>query len=61
MPALVQRVDVEVRLQREAQRVPGVRVAGEAVQQQQRGAALAAPVQGAQAETLDDEVAVERA
>ena len=35
-PALVERVDAEVWLQRDAQRVPRMRVAGEAVQQKQR-------------------------
>src|SRR5207244_2805146 len=59
--ARVERHHVEVRLQRDGERVPGVSVAGEAVQQQQRRAAVAAPVQQVQAPSVDGEVALARA
>jgi hypothetical protein len=42
---LVEGVDVEVRLERDAERIPGVSVTGEPVQEQQGGASLAAPVE----------------
>ena len=58
--ALVQRIDVEVRLERDAQRVPGMRVPGEAVQEEQRRAALPAPVQAVQAQAIDGQIAVGR-
>ena len=58
--ALVDGVHVEVRLERDAERVPGVGVAGEAVQEQQRCAAVAAPVEDVEAQTLHREVAIER-
>ena len=48
--ALVERVDVEVRLQRDAERVPRVGVSGEAVQEQERRPALAAPVEAVEPE-----------
>ena len=47
--ALVERQDVEVGLERKAQRVPRVRVAREAVEEQERRASLAAPVEEMQA------------
>ena len=56
MSALVEGVDVKVRLQRDAEGVPGVRVPGEAVQEEQRRSALAAPVEQVEPETLDGEV-----
>src|SRR5216117_3630388 len=59
--ARVERHHVEVRLQRDGERVPGVGVAGEAVQQQQRRAAVAAPVQQVQAPSVEGEVALARA
>ena len=58
--ARIQRVHVEVRLQRDGQRVPRVRVAGEAVQQQQGRSVLAAPVEQAQTAAVDDEIALVR-
>src|SRR5262249_58034599 len=59
--ALVEREDAKVRLQRNGQRVPRVGVAGEAVQQEQRGPALAAPVEEVEPEVLHLEMAVDRA
>ena len=56
MPALVEGVDVEVRLERDAERVPRVRVPREAVQQEQRRSALAAPVEQVEAETLTEKL-----
>ena len=58
--ALVHRVDVEVGLERDAERVPGVRVPGEAVQEEERRAAAAAPVQDVEPQAVDDHVAIDR-
>src|SRR5262249_39689306 len=58
--ALVQGVDVEVRLERDAQRVPRVGVPAEAVQEEERGALLSAPVEGVKPPAVDDEGTVER-
>ena len=60
MAALVEGVDVEVRLERDAQRVPRMGVPGEAVQQQERRAALPAPVEAAQPQAVDGQIAVDR-
>ena len=57
---LVERPDVEVRLERDRERVPRVGVPREAVEQQQMRAALAAPVEDAQLETVDGDVALVR-
>jgi len=59
--ALVHGVDVEMRLERDAQRVPRVRVPGEAVQQQQRRAPLTAPVEDVESQAVDGQEAIERA
>jgi peptide/nickel transport system substrate-binding protein len=59
--ALIERVDVEVGLERDAQGIPRVRVAREAVQEQQRRAAFAAPVEQMQPQTVDREGAIDRA
>ena len=59
--ALVEGEDVKMRLQRDAERVPGVRVPREAVQEEQRRSSLAAPVEQMQLETLDGERAIDRA
>ena len=45
----VERVDMEVRLERDAEGVPGVRVPGEAVEQEQWGAPFPAPVEHVEA------------
>src|SRR5262244_441740 len=58
--ALVHRVDVEMRLQRDAERVPGMRVPRESVQEEERGAIAAAPVEHVELEAVDDDVAVDR-
>src|SRR5262249_40144670 len=58
--ALVHRVDVEVRLERDAQRVPGMRVSCEAVQEEERRAPAAAPVEHVELEAVDVELAVDR-
>jgi hypothetical protein len=58
--ALVERPDVEVRLERDGERVPRVGVPREAVEQQEMRAALAAPVENAQLETVDGDVALVR-
>ena len=58
MAALVQRIDVEVRLERDAQRVPGMGVSGETVQEEERRAPLATPIQAVQAQAVDGQIAV---
>jgi hypothetical protein len=58
--ALVERPDVEVRLERDRERVPRVGVPREAVEQQEMGASLAAPVEDAQLEAVDSDVALVR-
>src|SRR5262245_25500409 len=58
--ALIHRVDVEVRLEGDAERVPGMRVPREAMQEQERRAIAAAPVEHVELETVDDEIAVDR-
>ncbi len=60
MAALVERVHVEVGLERDAERVPGVRVAREAVQEHERRAVAAAPVEDVEPQAVDDDVAIER-
>ena len=60
MTALVERVDVKVRLQREAEGVPGVRVPREPVQEQERRAIAATPVEDVEPEPVDGQVAAER-
>src|SRR5262249_25639371 len=60
VPALVQGVDVEVRLQRDAEGVPGVRVSREAVEQEEWGAVLASPVEHVQLQIFHDALAIDR-
>src|SRR5262245_61380449 len=59
--ALIHRVDVEVWLERDAERVPGMRVPREAMQEQERRAIAPAPVEHVELEAIDDEIAVDRA
>jgi hypothetical protein len=60
VPALIERHHPEVRLQGNAQRVPCVRVSREAMQEQERHASFAAPVEQVKLQALDDELAIER-
>ena len=57
--ALVERVDVKVRLQREAEGVPGVRVPREPVQEQERRAIAATPVEDVKPQPVDPEMKVQ--
>ena len=52
---------MEVRLERDAERVPRMGVAGEAVQEQERRAALATPVEAVEPEVIHAEVSVDGA
>ena len=61
MAALVDRVHVEMGLQRDAERVPRVRVPREAVQEHERRAVAAAPVQDVEPQAIDDQVTIQRA
>src|SRR5262249_33444752 len=58
--ALVHRVDVEVRLERDAEGVPGMRVPRESVEEDERRAIASAPVEHVELEAVDDDVAVDR-
>src|SRR5262245_53736152 len=58
--ALVHRVDVEMWLERDAEGVPGMRVSREAVQEKERRAITAAPVEHVELEAVDDDVTVDR-
>jgi len=59
--ALIEGVDVEVWLERDAQGVPRVRVSREAVQEQQRCPTFAAPVEQMEPQAVDRERAIDRA
>jgi hypothetical protein len=49
-----------MRLERNAERVPGVRVPREAVQEDQGRAAAAAPVQDVEPQAIDDDITIQR-
>src|SRR5947209_19305710 len=60
MTPLVEGVDVKVGLQRDAERVPRVRMSGEPVEERERRATVAAPVEGVKPQPVDEHVTVER-
>jgi len=60
MAALVDREHVVMRLERDAEGVPGVRVPREAVQEHEGRTVAAAPVQDVEPQAVDDQVTIER-
>src|SRR5881628_1904091 len=60
MTALVEGVDVKVGLQRDAERVPRVRMSREPVQEQERRATVAAPVEDVKPQPVDEHVTAQR-
>jgi hypothetical protein len=60
MTALIHRVDVEVGLEGDAEGVPRVRMPREAVQEQERGAVAAAPIEDVQLQAIDHHLAIHR-
>src|SRR4030095_11807808 len=59
--ALVERVHVEVWLERGAERVPGMGMPGEAMEEQERRAPVTAPVEQVKSQPVDDQRLVHRA